>query len=83
MWACNTMGFCSRNSTPQFSSLVICWAKPDMTSLHMLKSTLQEASSVWVTRTEDLEAWKKEIEFCECLSDQSPGLGCTPPSDSP
>lgn len=31
---------------------------------HVWTLAEQEASRVWVMRTRDLEAWKKEFEFC-------------------
>ena len=39
-------------------------ANDDMRFEHDCALAEQEASRVWVMRTRDLEAWKKELEFC-------------------
>lgn len=43
---------------------VMLEAREDMRVLHDLELAVQEASRDWVMRTRDLEAWKKEFEFC-------------------
>lgn len=39
-------------------------AKEERTVVQTVTSAAQEKSRVWVMRTSDLEAWKKELEFC-------------------
>lgn len=59
-----TSGLAARRSTEQASVEVMFEANDDMRFEHDCALAEQEASRVWVMRTRDLEAWKKELEFC-------------------
>lgn len=61
-----TRGLEASRSEEHVDSEVMFCARADMRLVQVLRSALQEASRVWVMRTTDLEAWKKEFEFCYC-----------------
>lgn len=44
-----------------------CWEKEERRGVHVEGEAAQAKSRVWVIRTRDLEAWKKEFEFCKHL----------------
>lgn len=59
-----TSGLAARRSTEQAVVEVMLEAIEDISVEHDCALAEQEASRVWVMRTRDLEAWKKELEFC-------------------
>lgn len=50
-------------SLEQVEGDVMLFAREVIRELHFSMGAEQVASRVWVMRTRDLEAWKKELEF--------------------
>lgn len=57
-------GFSALRSDAQFDAAVRLVAREDMRGVQVVREAAQVASRVWVIRRMDLEAWKKELEFC-------------------
>lgn len=57
-------GFSLERSEAQAEALTMSVAKEESRMEHEVELAEQVASRVWVMRVTDLEAWKKEFEFC-------------------
>jgi hypothetical protein len=57
-------GFSAERSEAQLLAEVRLEAREDIRGAHVWRLAEQVASRVWVIRRTDLEAWKKELEFC-------------------
>ena len=60
-------GFWTARSDAQALDVVMLDAKDDIKGEETDMLAAQVASRVWEIRTGDLEAWKKELEFCLVL----------------
>lgn len=56
-------GLAAVRSLEQVEGDVMLFAREVIRELHLSMGAEQVASRVWVMRTRDLEAWKKELEF--------------------
>lgn len=57
-------GFSALRSDAQLLAAVRLVAREDIRGAQVWMLAEQVASRVWVIRRMDLEAWKKELEFC-------------------
>ncbi len=57
-------GFWLARSDAQLLEAVMLLAKDFIRGAQVERLAAQVASRVWEMRTGDLEAWKKELEFC-------------------
>jgi hypothetical protein len=57
-------GFWEERSEAHAVEVVMFEANDDMRGVQVERLAAHVASRVWEMRTRDLEAWKKELEFC-------------------